>query len=60
MSWIQESAKRGKTVNNFYSFDGTDVYVMNSLPENVSIEENDSTRRTDSWKNIGNRILYPL
>ena len=26
MSWIQESVKRGKAVNNFYSFDGTDVY----------------------------------
>ena len=39
MSWIQESAKRGKTMNNFYSFDGTDVYIMNPLPEHVSIEE---------------------
>ena len=39
MSWIQETAKRGKSVNNFYSFNGTDVYIMHELPDHVSLED---------------------
>ena len=38
MSWIQETAASGKQLNNFYSFSGTDLYIMNPLPEHVSIE----------------------
>ena len=39
MSWIQESVSKGKAANNFYSFNGTDVYIMHQLPKHVSIEE---------------------
>ena len=39
MSWIQESVNKGKAANNFYSFNGTDVYIMHQLPEHVSVEE---------------------
>ncbi len=35
MSWIQETVKQGKAVNNFYSFNGTDVYIMHPLPPNM-------------------------
>ena len=39
MSWIQETTDKGKQANNFYSFSGTDVYVMHPLPKHVSIEQ---------------------
>ena len=39
MSWIKESSKKGKSMNSFYSFDGTDVYILHQLPENVKIED---------------------
>ena len=60
MSWIQETAKRGKAVNNFYSFDGTDVYIMHPLPEHVSIEEVLETvsKRIPSHLKTGVDVIY--
>ena len=60
MSWIQETAKRGKAVNNFYSFDGTDVYIMHPLPEHVSIEEVLETvsKRIPSHLKTGVDVVY--
>ena len=60
MSWIQESAKRGKTMNNFYSFDGTDVYIMNPLPAHVPIEEVLSfvSKRIPSHLKTGVDVIY--
>jgi len=38
MTWIHETAQVGKQMNNFYSFSGTDLYIMHPLPEHISIE----------------------
>jgi len=38
MKWIVEGSKRAKKINNFYSFSGTDLYVINPLPDEFSIE----------------------
>tara|TARA_R110002020_G_scaffold420782_3_gene629907 strand:- start:73 stop:744 length:672 start_codon:yes stop_codon:yes gene_type:complete len=60
MSWIQETAKKGKQMNNFYSFDGTDVYIMHALPENVNIEEVLGTvsKRVPSHLKSGIDVIY--
>ena len=39
MDWVIETAKKASSVNDYYSFNGTDVYITHPLPENVSIDE---------------------
>ena len=47
-------------MNNFYSFDGTDVYIMHPLPEHVSIEEVLETvsKRIPSHLKTGVDVVY--
>ena len=47
-------------MNNFYSFDGTDVYIMHPLPEHVSIEEVLETvsKRIPSHLKTGVDVIY--
>ena len=37
MSWITETAKIGKEINGFYSFNSIDLYIINPLPENINV-----------------------
>lgn len=37
MSWIKETANIGKNINGFYSFNSTELYVINPLPEHIDV-----------------------
>ncbi|RPG05085.1 MAG: hypothetical protein CBE07_002995 [Pelagibacteraceae bacterium TMED247] len=39
MSWIKETAKIGKNINGFYSFNSADLYVIDALPEYINVGE---------------------
>ena len=46
MSWIVKGAERTRNIDNYYSFNGTELYVMNPLPSSISVEEVVSTIST--------------
>tara|TARA_Y100001970_G_scaffold293513_1_gene440855 strand:- start:918 stop:1592 length:675 start_codon:yes stop_codon:yes gene_type:complete len=39
MSWITESAGKARRLDNYYSFNGIELYVMNPLPDNINLED---------------------
>jgi len=38
MSWIVESAKRGKKLQDAFSISGTPIFIKDRLPENINFE----------------------
>jgi len=39
MSWITEGADKGRRMDNYYSFNGIELYIMHPLPSSVKIED---------------------